>query len=203
MHKMWNFSTLQRPTQEEKERRRRYREEQLIRERQSESSFYPKVKKLGRAKTFRHSAGNILSQNEEMTDINDNEYDRKFDHMLLQSLPGHVQGSFVDALRQRAKSASRVTEDIYSQSRKREQSVGGFVSRLRFLDSEAPQPTSPTKLRWHDRENGGNSSGYSSGGRQETEFTSDDTGQGIDDLYAMTTTMQRKKNLLMKSKQKR
>ena len=54
MHKIWTFSTLQRPTQEEKERRRRYREEQLLRERQHAALVNDK--KVNRAKTFLLSA---------------------------------------------------------------------------------------------------------------------------------------------------
>ena len=38
---MWSFSTLQRPTQEEKERRRKYREEKI---RQHASTLLPKGK---------------------------------------------------------------------------------------------------------------------------------------------------------------
>ena len=53
----------------------------------------------------------------------------------------------------------------------------GFVSRLRFLDSNNEQPQ---KLRWQDREP---SSGYSSGGRggQDPDLvnTSDDNIYGV------------------------
>ena len=48
MHKMWTFSTLQRPTQEEKERKRRFREEQRRLEAKKGRE------RVGRAKTFRH-----------------------------------------------------------------------------------------------------------------------------------------------------
>ena len=99
---MWSFSTLQRPTQEEKERKRRYREEQ---KRQQKN-------RIARAKTFRHLEGS-----------NNSGY---FNYSGTNESP-----SILDALRYRAKSASRaenktVNEDYYgySKGRRREQSAG-------------------------------------------------------------------------------
>ncbi|XP_059086658.1 uncharacterized protein LOC131883244 isoform X3 [Tigriopus californicus] len=87
MHKMWSFSTLQRPTHEEKERKRRFREEQK-RQAQSKPGFpvsatlNPAKGKVGRAKTFRQ------------------ETSRTNDHII-------------EALRFRAKSATRAQPDHF------------------------------------------------------------------------------------------
>jgi len=252
MHKIWTFSTLQRPTQEEKERRRRYREEQLLRERQHAALVNDK--KVNRAKTFlhkgspgSHGGGNnsSSSNNDGGLDYNDNEYGR-LDSTLMDSLPSEVGSSanFIEALRHRARSASRIndrnkieqernryiygdeqnypkptaTRTLNRDTRKREsKSVGSnpqtFQSRLRFLDRTEPPRTgqqfqfdnSPPStynqqnqrfLRWQDQRDQ-LSSGYSSGGggrtTQEQEINSDDTADTAMDIYAMTTTMQRKK----------
>ena len=252
MHKMWNFSTLQRPTQEEKERRRRYREEQLLRERQHSAMVNDANKIVNRAKTFRHinspgshGGGNnsSSSNNDGGLDYNDNEYGM-FDSSLLDSLPSQVGSSanFIEALRHRAKSASRLndhqkseqrnrfygdetnfeqraTRTLNRDTRKRESKSAGanprtFRSRLRFLEGKEElrpkeqfklEPNSSTTLynqqnqrflRWQDQRDQ-LSSGYSSGGggrtAQEQEFNSDDTNDTAMDIYAMTTTMQRKK----------
>ena len=179
MHKIWTFSTLQRPTQEEKERRRRYREEQLLRERQHAALVNDK--KVNRAKTFlhkgspgggSHGGGNnsSSSNNDGGLDYNDNEYGM-LDSSLMDSLPSEVGSSanFIEALRHRARSASRIndnknernrynfyadeqnyqkptaTRTLNRDTRKREsKSVGAnpqnFQSRLRFLDrTETPR----------------------------------------------------------------
>ena len=253
MHKIWTFSTLQRPTQEEKERRRRYREEQLLRERQHAALVNDK--KVNRAKTFlhkgspgggSHGGGNnsSSSNNDGGLDYNDNEYGM-LDSSLMDSLPSEVGSSanFIEALRHRARSASRIndnkndrnrynfygdeqnyqkptaTRTLNRDTRKREsKSVGAnpqnFQSRLKFLDkTETPRlgphfrlDSSPPSsfnqqnqryLRWQDQRDQ-MSSGYSSGGgggraAQEQEINSDDTADTAMDIYAMTTTMQRKK----------
>ena len=252
MHKIWTFSTLQRPTQEEKERRRRYREEQLLRERQHAALINDK--KVNRAKTFlhkgspgSHGGGNnsSSSNNDGGLDYNDNEYGM-LDSSLMDSLPSEVGSSanFIEALRHRARSASRIndrnkielernryiygheqdyqkptaTRTLNRDTRKREsKSVGAnpqnFQSRLRFLDrtetqrpgpnfqfDSSPPPTYNQQnqrfLRWQDQRDQ-MSSGYSSGGggrnAQEQEINSDDTADTAMDIYAMTTTMQRKK----------
>ena len=171
MHKMWSFSTLQRPTQEEKERRRKYREEKI---RQHASTLLPKGK-VGRAKTFRERNNNELDS-----------YDQHLNQALVNSGPTSlpVSASMVEVLRHRAKSASRVADTsayepqtvgsaVASSGGKRNKGYKdrdhsahtGFVSRLRFLDSSASNAKAenePSKLRWQDREP---SSGYSSGGR--------------------------------------
>ena len=255
MHKIWTFSTLQRPTQEEKERRRRYREEQILRERQHAALV--NEKKVNRAKTFLHKGspgshgggGNnsSSSNNDGGLDYNDNEYGR-LDSSLMESLPSEVgtSANFIEALRHRARSASRITENnkaekqrnrymygddqdyphpmttrtLNRDTRKREsKSVGAnpqaFQSRLRFLDRTDQSRTGPQSfqfdssppstynqqnqrfLRWQDQRDQ-MSSGYSSGGgggrtTQEPEINSDDTADTAMDIYAMTTTMQRKK----------
>ena len=169
---MWNFSTLQRPTQEEKERRRKYKQEKI----QHANTLLPKSK-VGRAKTFRERNNNDVS----------------FDHPDFDpqsgptSLP--VSASMVEVLRHRAKSASRVEylEGVQPQNttlkkrggyKERDHSAHtGFVSRLRFLD--ASEPNTSQKLRWQDREP---SSGYSSGGRggqDPDQGTSDDNIYGV------------------------
>ena len=253
MHKIWTFSTLQRPTQEEKERRRRYREEQLLRERQHAAFVNDTNKKVNRARTFLHKGspgsngggGNnsSSSNNDGGLDYNDNEYGM-VDSSLMDSLPSEVGSSanFIEALRHRAKSASRLndhqkieqrnrfygdetnfeqraTRTLNRDTRKREsKSVGAnaqtFQSRLRFLEGKEElrpkeqfklEPNSSTTLynqqnqrflRWQDQRDQ-LSSGYSSGGggrtAQEQEFNSDDTNDTAMDIYAMTTTMQRKK----------
>lgn len=254
MHKIWTFSTLQRPTQEEKERRRRYREEQLLRERQHAALVNESNKKVNRAKTFLHKGSpgsqggggnNSSSSNNDGggLDYNDNEYGR-LDSSLMDSLPSEVGSSanFIEALRHRARSTSRIndhnkveqqrnryfygdeqnypkpiaTRTLNRDTRKREsKSVGAnpqtFQSRLRFLDrTENPRTgfqfdSSPSSnynqqnqrfLRWQDQRDQ-LSSGYSSGGggkaTQEQEINSDDTTDAAMEIYAMTTTMQRKK----------
>lgn len=165
MHKMWNFSTLQRPTQEEKERRRKYRAEKI----QHANTLLPKSK-VGRAKTFRERNNNEVSFEPNLGPT---------------SLP--VSASMVEVLRHRAKSASRVEKDYYdgqstvkrANKKDRDHSAhSGFVSRLRFLESSENQ--SQQRLRWQDREP---SSGYSSGGRdhrgQELDPNSDDNIYGV------------------------
>ena len=152
MQKMWSFSTLQRPTQEEKERRRRWRNENGGPDVKPD----PRTKKILRAKTFRH-------QSSDQVDYNDN-----LDN-ILSSLPQNPMQSnnFVEALRHRAKSTSRVSDFHHYDGHvphkpRREQSIGGFVSRLRFLDNE--QDHQSKKAVWQDRSGsgeGGNSSGYS------------------------------------------
>ena len=254
MHKMWTFSTLQRPTQEEKERRRRYREEQLLRERQHAALVNDTTKKVNRAKTFLHKSspgshggGNnsSSSNNDGGLDYNDNEYGM-LESSLMDSLPSQVGSSanFIEALRHRARSASRLndhhkieqqrnryiygdesnfqqnntTRTLNRDTRKREsKSVGAnpqtFQSRLRFLERadqsrpgsqfqfESSPPSTYNQqnqrfLRWQDQRDQ-LSSGYSSGGggraTQEQEINSDDTADTAMDIYAMTTTMQRKK----------
>ena len=188
MHKMWSFSTLQRPTQEEKERRRKYREEKI---RQHASTLLPKSK-VGRAKTFRERNNN---------EIVSNSYDDNIVNSGPTSLP--VSASMVEVLRHRAKSASRIAEPGYEGPnaaavmttsnggggkrkgyKDRDHSAHtGFVSRLRFLDSanNTKPENEPTKLRWQDREP---SSGYSSGGRggpgdPGDQGTSDDNIYGV------------------------
>ena len=252
MHKIWTFSTLQRPTQEEKERRRRYREEQILRERQHAALV--NEKKVNRAKTFlhkgspgSHGGGNnsSSSNNDGGLDYNDNEYGR-WDSSLMDSLPSQVGSSsnFIEALRHRARSVTRLndrhriekqrngymyeyesdyprqnsTRTLNRDTRKREsKSVGdnplSFQSRLRFMDRseqympgsqfhfDTTPPSSYNKqnqrfLRWQDQRDQ-LSSGYSSGGggraTQDQEINSDDTVDTSMDIYAMTTTMQRKK----------
>lgn len=171
MHKMWSFSTLQRPTQEEKERRRKYNKDEKLRQ---VSTLLPKSK-VGRAKTFRMERNN-----------NDVDFDNG-----PASLP--VSASMVEVLRHRAKSASRHnTEDVfytsndYATSTKRRGHKGrdssaaaAFVSRLRFFDNQPSEQ--PQKLRWQDREP---SSGYSSGGGRgghdpEVVASSDDNMYGV------------------------
>ena len=192
MHKMWSFSTLQRPTQEEKERRRKYREEKI---RQHASTLLPKSK-VGRAKTFRERNNN---------EIVDRSYDGHHDANMVNSGPTSlpVSASMVEVLRHRAKSASRVADQTGYEGpnaavmqatssgggkrkgyKDRDHSAHtGFVSRLRFLDSSAnaKPENEPTKLRWQDREP---SSGYSSGGRggpgdPGDQGTSDDNIYGV------------------------
>ena len=163
MQKMWNFSTLQRPTQEEKERRRKYRQDKI----HHANTLLPKSK-VGRAKTFRER-----NNNEE--DFMHPEFDPG-----PASLP--VSASMVEVLRHRAKSATRLEHNNDLKKRHREHSAHtGFVSRLRFLDPSGPGTTEvqTPKIRWQDREP---SSGYSSGGRggqDHGEGTSDDNIYGL------------------------
>ena len=205
---------------------------------------------VNRAKTFRHinspgsGGGNnsSSSNNDGGLDYNDNEFGM-FDSSLLDSLPSQVGSSanFIEALRHRAKSASRLndhqkieqrnrfygdetnfeqraTRTLNRDTRKRESKSAGanprtFRSRLRFLEGKEElrpkeqfklEPNSSTTLynqqnqrflRWQDQRDQ-LSSGYSSGGggrtAQEQEFNSDDTNDPME-IYAMTTTMQRKK----------
>ena len=170
MHKMWNFSTLQRPTQEEKERRRKYRAEKI----QHANTLLPKSK-VGRAKTFRER--------------NNNEVGFEPLNMGPTSLP--VSASMVEVLRHRAKSASRVEKADYYDSntvqkrgkKDRDHSAhSGFVSRLRFLEhpQEPQQTTSTSRLRWQDREP---SSGYSSGGRDRGQDP--ELGNSDDNIYGV------------------
>ena len=93
MHKMWSFSTLQRPTQEEKERRRKYKEEKI----RHANTLLPKSK-VGRAKTFRVERNN-----------NDVDFEQNVMQHGPTSLP--VSASMVEVLRHRAKSASRVNDN--------------------------------------------------------------------------------------------
>ena len=185
---MWNFSTLQRPTQEEKERRRKYREEKI---RQHASTLLPKGK-VGRAKTFRERNNNELDTYDQNVSIHVNSGPT--------SLP--VSASMVEVLRHRAKSASRVADGTgYDLNTTVAQSNGnskrkgykdrdhsahtGFVSRLRFLDSSANNvkaENEPTKLRWQDREP---SSGYSSGGRGGGPGDPGDQGTSDDNIYGV------------------
>lgn len=184
MHKMWSFSTLQRPTQEEKERRRKYKEDKI----RHANTLLPKSK-VGRAKTFRER--------------NNNEIEESYFENGPTSLP--VSASMVEVLRHRAKSASRVADNYYgdgvsTNKRKNKSSATtntGFVSRLRFLD----QHHEPQKLRWQDREP---SSGYSSGGRNghadQEPGTSDDNIYGVkfasmpsEVFMTSTSTMPRKR----------
>ena len=209
MQKMWSFSTLQRPTQEEKERRRRWRNENGHIPPDVKATDSSRTKKILRAKTFRHH-----QSNDGLLDYNDN-----LDNILA-SLPQNQtpsNNSFVEALRHRAKSTSRVN-DYYDgptsrggHKPRREQSIGGFVSRLRFLDNDNTDHhhQSSKKALWQQQQQqpdsrvisgeGGNSSGYSSGGRPDpNEATSDEPfasneDSGPFDMYAMTTTMQRRK----------
>ena len=178
MHKMWNFSTLQRPTQEEKERRRKYRAEKI----QHANTLLPKSK-VGRAKTFRERNNNEVS----------------FEQLNVGPTSLPVSASMVEVLRHRAKSASRVEKDYYIDGASSQNTVkrnskkdrdhsahSGFVSRLRFLETSENQ--SQQRLRWQDREP---SSGYSSGGRdgprgqnhsnnnQELDQNSDDNIYGV------------------------
>ena len=117
---MWSFSTLQRPTQEEKERKRRFREEQ---KRQQKS-------RIARAKTFRHLEDKY---NSGYFNYNSNN-----------------EVSLMDALRYRAKSASRAerggtNEDYYGYSsgnrtinpRRREQSAGRVNNGMRFSNENS------------------------------------------------------------------
>ncbi len=181
MHKMWNFSTLQRPTQEEKERRRKYKEDKI----RHANTLLPKSK-VGRAKTFRERNNNEF----------DYQYDQEFGPEDLGPVSLPVSASMVEVLRHRAKSSSRApTSDNYNQSstttlnkkpqrsKDRDHSAhSGFVSRLRFLDSALGHDMgqSGPKLRWQDREP---SSGYSSGGRggqdNGDQTTSDDNIYGV------------------------
>ena len=137
MHKMWNFSTLQRPTQEEKERRRKYREEKV----RHANTLLPKTK-VTRAKTFRMERNNNEIEDYEAAaasgghGVTDNGAARGGPT----SLP--ISASMVEVLRHRAKSATRMGEmyhDAMASSKKRPKdrdhsAHGGFVSRLRFLD---------------------------------------------------------------------
>ena len=145
MNKMWHFSTLQRPTQEEKERKRRYREELKRQEQKA------KGRNVGRAKTFRQ------------------------ERQPLSAAPTS-SGNIMDALKYRAKSASRVDQNDnimnfgIAAARRREHSANA-AARLRFMDNEdyhvgrepRGQPRE-NKLRWFDRDEPLTSSGYSSGG---------------------------------------
>ena len=163
MHrKMFSFSTLQRPTQEEKERKRRFREEQrrAVFNGINSTSTLPSNKsaasgRVGRAMTFR--------------DMEDKYYG---------GFGGH---SLIEALRIRARSANarynpdhnenylhhslQPQSNLNSNSRRREQSAG---SRLRFLADEDQETSSSRLLRWNNNkaseDNMQNSSGYSSGG---------------------------------------
>ena len=195
MHKMWNFSTLQRPTQEEKERRRKYREEKI----RHANTLLPKTK-VGRAKTFRMERNNNEVEDYDAAaaasgghGVTDNGAARGHGPT---SLP--ISASMVEVLRHRAKSATRMGEMYHdamaSSSKKRPKdrdhsAHGGFVSRLRFLDEAgggggagggaSAGNTNGTKLRWQDREP---SSGYSSGGRGGHDpdlTTSDDNIYGV------------------------
>ncbi len=184
MHKMWNFSTLQRPTSEEKERRRKYRDH--LEKARSTSTLLPKGK-VGRAKTFREK--------------NNNEIYLPEGSGGPLSLP--ASASMVEVLRHRAKSATRYADmfgddadlnnfeslgSMYPVStlpnpKKNKNNFRGgnsqFVSRLRFMDQ--PQvASSSSKIRWQDREP---SSGYSSGGRHyDPEAT---TGSDNDGIYGV------------------
>ena len=183
---MWNFSTLQRPTSQEKERRRKYRD-QLDKAR-STSTLLPKGK-VGRAKTFREKNNNEIYFPEDSGPV---------------SLP--ASASMIEVLRHRDKSATRYN-DFYGigegpegphsmyptmpnpKSKKfrgveRSGGGGGFVSRLRFLDSadqhQIQKYGGNSKIRWQDREP---SSGYSSGGRHyDPEAT---TGSDNDNIYGL------------------
>ena len=166
MHKMWNFSTLQRPTQEEKERRKKYREEKI----RHANTLLPKSK-VGRAKTFRMERNN----NEVET------YEPESRGGGPTSLP--ISASMVEVLRHRAKSATRMGGEVYHDAKKRHKdrdrdhsAHGGFVSRLRFLDEAVG---GGPKLRWQDREP---SSGYSSGGRGGHD---PDLGTSDDNIYGV------------------
>lgn len=181
---MWSFSTLQRPTQEEKERRRKYKEDKI----RHANTLLPKSK-VGRAKTFRER--------------NNNEIEDTYGVMHEQNGPTSlpVSASMVEVLRHRAKSASRVDYyDTNKRSNKNKSSANatGFVSRLRFLDQHHHHDQ-PQKLRWQDREP---SSGYSSGGRpaDQEPGTSDDNIYGVkfasmpsEVFMTSTSTMPRKR----------
>ena len=178
MHKMWNFSTLQRPTQEEKERRRKYREEKV----RHANTLLPKGK-VGRAKTFRMERNNNEVSERDMYDSGEMRGHDLYKAGGPTSLP--ISASMVEVLRHRAKSATRVSEVYHDGTKKRhkdrDHSVhGGFVSRLRFLDEAAAASSeNRQKLRWQDREP---SSGYSSGGRGGHDpdlTTSDDNIYGV------------------------
>ena len=195
MHKMWNFSTLQRPTQEEKERRRKYREEKI----RHANTLLPKTK-VGRAKTFRMERNNNEIESYEAATASGGHHggvtgDSGGTRGGPTSLP--ISASMVEVLRHRAKSATRMGEMYHdamaSSSKKRPKdrdhsAHGGFVSRLRFLDEAgggggaggaSAGNTNGTKLRWQDREP---SSGYSSGGRGGHDpdlTTSDDNIYGV------------------------
>ena len=154
MKKMWSFSTLQRPTQEEKERKRRYREEQRKLDRSySTTNRNNTTSRVGRAKTFRQF-----------------EQERHFANSY-----GSDTSNILEALKYRAKSATRGRDqnENYISMRRRDQSLGSryrdpsvgtksrnvsieATSRLRFLDkannemSSSAQPNG--RLRWFDRD---------------------------------------------------
>ena len=115
--------------------------------------------KVGRAKTFRHA--------------------NERNGLGPDSILSHQPSSMVELLRHRAKSATREmlrSGDTFennnsTKSRRDHSASGGFVSRLRFLDTGEPQ-----RLRWQDREP---SSGYSSGGgRHEADGSPSDDSCG-------------------------
>ena len=171
MQKVWNFSTLQRPTQEEKERRRKFRDfpggmlddypslqptspqmSHLHHQPPAPAAVPPtttkKSSKVGRSKTFRYpssSESNLLAAH------------AAHQQQQLLMLMEHHQRTLQK--KNRSKSANRNENNR-------------FVSRLRFLDHGGVGVEASSKLRWQDREpfhNNNNSSGYSSGGQSKDE----------------------------------
>ena len=174
MRKIWNFSTLQRPTQEEKERKRRFLEDQ-----QRQQAEHGQLLRVGRAKTFRHlvaAPGSAVRP--------------PHPHEVAANFPVSPANVLVsDAHRHRAKSASRALEkrrdqlrqhretgEIYNRRYRKqnwqEEAHSAGSSRLRFLESdviadEERRLREPMEDKDYYVQDFSHSSGYSSGGKND------------------------------------
>lgn len=157
---------MQRPTQEEKERKRKYREEQR---KLAEKQNTLLKNRVGRAKTFRH-----LQEQKQL----------------------EADYSILEALRLRAKSASRLTSENNNNyvKQRREQSA---TARLRFYDNNEEEDNydyerymiNESKIRFDNRRSDdflGASSGYSSGSTAAGQHKKWDWVQdsGVKDYYS-------------------